>query len=147
MERTEHFLFLSSEDSSKTYVSNKPYDFQVAFPSRLRLEGEGWTCALLQGSFSYQKPIEPGRIIIFFCDLVQESYIRDEFLPVLDMTHQIKKRRVPNQLFEIANPLYHPITRNYIDSVRIWIKEEQTLQECTELREPVRCILHLKKLS
>ena len=147
MDKSAHFFFLSSNDSLKTYPTNKPHDFTVISPSRLRLEGADWTCALLQGSFCLTTPGPTCKVIIFLSDIVQESYIRDKSLPVLDMAHQVKKRRMPNELFEISNPLYHPITRNYIDSIRIWIKDEATLQECTELKEPVRCILHLKKLS
>ena len=146
MDKTEHFLFLSSNDNLLNYPSNKPHDFTVSFPSRITLEAD-WTCALLQGSFCFTTPGGSCKVIIFFSDIVEESYIRDQSLPVLDMAHQIKKRRTPNQLFEIANPLYHPITRNYIDSIRIWIKDERTMKDCTELKEPVRCILHLKKLS
>ncbi len=147
MERTEHFLFLSSKDSLSSHPANKPHDFTVALPYRVRLEGGDWSCALLQGSFCMTTPGATCKILVFLCDLVQQSYIRDKFLPVLDMAHQEKKKRTPNQLFEIANPLYHPITRNYIDSIRVWIKDEGTLEACTDLKEPVRCILHLKKQS
>ena len=92
MEKTEHFLFLSSNDSLKTYTTNKPYDFTVSLPSRLRLEGGGWLCALIQGSFCMTTPDSSCKVIIFMCDLVQQSYIRDQFLPVLDIAHQVKKK-------------------------------------------------------
>ena len=149
MDKSEHFVFLSSNDSSGIYTGNKPYDFTVSLPSRLRLEGETWSCALLQASFVDSSREVGCGVLIFLSDLVEESYIRNHFLPVLDVTYDVSssRRKIVNQVMEIANPLYHRITRKYIDSIRVWIKDELSLKECTDIVEPVRCILHFKRHS
>ncbi len=147
MDKTEHYVFLSSNDSSGTNTANTPFDFTVSLPTRIILEGGPWSCALLQASFKDSSPEQGCGMMIFLCDLVEESYIRDHSLPVLDIAYDLRRRKKISQVIEIANPLYHPITRKYIDSIRVWIKDELTLSDCTDLVEPVRCILHLKKLS
>ena len=148
MDKSEHFLFLSSNDSSAINSANKPFDFTVSLPSRIRLEGDTWSCALLQASFVDESPQQGCGIVVFLCDLVEESYIRNHFLPVLDVTYDVNTvTNKLNQVLEIANPLYHRITRKYIDSIRVWIKDELSLQHCIDIVEPVRCILHLKRHS
>ena len=52
MDLEEYFFFLSSDDSKDLYSTNKPYDFTVVLPARIRLDSSKWRCALLQGVFS-----------------------------------------------------------------------------------------------
>ncbi len=140
----EYYLFLSSDDSKETYPTNKPCDFTVILPRRIALTEGDWCCALLQTTFATKKiGYKP---LLFLCDIVQESYVSEGFSPVLNLLHHTAVSEAM-QIFQIANPLYHPVCRDYVDSVHISIKEEAGPQYCTDLEQPLRCLLHIKRVN
>lgn len=140
----EYYLFLSSDDSKETYPSNSPCDFTVILPRRITLTDGDWHCALLETTFSSKKT--GYRPLLFLCDIVRESYVSGGFSPVLNILHHTYTSEAV-QIYEMTNPLYHPICRNYVDSLHISIKEDDGLQQCTDLEGPLRCLLHIKRVN
>jgi hypothetical protein len=55
--------------------------FRVYFPNPYVLDGT-WECPLLEATF-VPKLTTPTRRIYVCCDLVNNSYIRDSYIPVL----------------------------------------------------------------
>ena len=77
----ELYLYLYCGDSLSTHVKNEAGDFVVDLPKTYLLERR-WKCALTELSLQPQKERRTERI--YLCsDLVQDSYLKNTFLPVL----------------------------------------------------------------
>ena len=140
MDRNQYYLFLASEDSSEYFPNNKGYDFTIELPRILELEGK-WECALI--NFSTDKKSEDLSDMYVFCDIVQESYVRNSNLPILTVVRYVTKRKFEHNL-TVDHVLYHKISRSNISSLRIYITDSD-LNNVSLLTGTSKCILHLRK--
>lgn len=141
MEDKQHYLFISSSDSKDIFVDNQSYDFRIQLPQTLMLDGE-WECALVD--FKVYPKKEKMSDIYVFTDIIQESYVCNNNLPLLGITYYLSDKKNESSI-SLDTILYHKLSRNMIDMVRIYIKDED-LRPYTELGDSVRCTLHLRKI-
>ena len=75
----ETYLYLSSKDSLLYYPNNEAGNFIVVLPKTFHLD-EKWECALLELRLPQSVPIN----YLFVCaDFIEDSYVRNQFFPVL----------------------------------------------------------------
>ena len=130
----EHYLFLTSTDSSAYFPFNSTCDFQVELPEALFLRGN-WTCAALQVAFKDEIADD----IIVFCDLCESSFIQDTRLPVLRVIPQSSQKN-----FEFKEPQRLNVSRDEVKRLRIFIRTLD-LKEPSFVNRPVSCTLHLRR--
>ena len=101
------YLHLSSNDSLSSYPNNNCWDFTVDLKTCLILPGK-WECALTEIDFT-----NDNLTLIVFCDLCSQSFVMDNYLPVLRVvTH--------SQIFE--KPYFVKISRQNITHLRVYIR-------------------------
>lgn len=132
----EHYLYLSSQDSLYIHQNNKSADFTIDLPKTLHLKGD-WELALInvQCNISRKAPF------YVLCNVVDQSYVRNTQLPILE--HLYPAKIGPQQL-SIASPSYHRIACPSIQHLRIYIKDSQ-LQPASFLSETFMCTLRLRQ--
>jgi len=134
-----HMILLNSKDSIKYYPNNKSLDFisQLAYP--LNLEGK-WEIAIIDYSFKFITPPRKSTIKIYCATCIDSNdngYNRSVLRRVYINTNLIQYR-------EFNTPLYIPTNVNHINSLGIYIRDEDG--EITSLGlESFNCTLHLRK--
>jgi hypothetical protein len=74
-------VFANSEDSLNIFNDNAGGRIRVYFPNSYILDGT-WECALLEVTF-VSKLTTPTRRIYVCCNFVDNSYVKDSYIPVL----------------------------------------------------------------
>jgi hypothetical protein len=100
----QFYVFANSEDSPNIVNDNAGRRFRVYFPNPYVLNGT-WRCALLEVTF-VSKLTTPTRRIYVCCDFVENSYVRDSYIPVLQSL-SVLSEDVTDVTFE--NPIYDPV--------------------------------------
>lgn len=131
------YLFLDGKNSSNFHPSNTSDDFIVTLPKQYMLTGS-WECALLEVNIRLSKENVVSRVYVC-CDLVEDSYVRNNMLPVLracDVTKDIKESYNP--------PFYFDISKQDFRNIRVFIRNEQLRPIPTSI-ESFACVLCLWK--
>ena len=131
------FLFLSSNDSLEYYPDNKPACFSVKLPETMYLNGGGgmWMCALRD----FQCRTSVVADLYLFCDMVEDSYVRNRKLPILQ---HIPRDFTTRQIVQTYDSSIHfPVTRQEINIITIHIKDEH-LEFAPLVDQPSTCTLH-----
>ena len=132
---SEHYLFISSTDSSDYFPFNITCDFHIELPEIIFLTGT-WSCSLLQIGFKDEIVDD----IIVFCDLCNSSFVRDTRLPVLRFISQSSERS-----YEFSQPQRISISRDEIKRLRIFIRTASSNEIPSFINNPVTCTLHLRR--
>jgi hypothetical protein len=98
----QFYVFANIEDSLNIINDNAGGRFRVYFPNSYVLDGT-WECALLEITF-VPNLTTPTRRIYVCCDFVDNSYVRDWYIPVLQSL-SVLNEDVTDVTFE--NPIYH----------------------------------------
>jgi hypothetical protein len=77
----QFYVFANSEDSLNIFNDNPGGRFRVYFPNPYVLD-ETWQCALLEVTFVPKLTTLTRRIYVC-CDFVDNSYVRDSYISVL----------------------------------------------------------------
>ena len=128
-------MFISSCDSLQFFPDNKPNDFTIRLPDELHLEGE-WTCTLRNLKCVTTLDTD----LYVFCDVVEESYVRNRKLPILQYIPGEQGKMVGN--FE--SDLCAKLSRKDITTIRIYIRDFH-LREAPLAGERTTCTLHFLK--
>lgn len=108
---TESFhIYLSSEDSKRTYPRNSPADYTTILPERLQLNKGTWWCGLveLQLTDSLDKPC-------YLCtDVCTNSIVGELSLPVLCL--------IRNKSTQPKTRVYAPVKTSELSNIRIYLK-------------------------
>ena len=135
----EFYLYLYCEDLLSTHVNNHAGDFVVDLPKTYLLEGR-WECALTELTLHPQKKRRPERLYLCF-DLVQDSYLKNTFLPVLRSVDPTSEGTLD---LEFRRPYYTRMRQMELNRVRIFIRDDR-LQPCRFKLDRLYCTLHLRK--
>ena len=122
------YLYLSSNDSLDYYPTNNPFDFTVNLP--YSLSGQ-FVVALAEVHYTSHE-----EELFIFCDLCEDSYIKDNSLPIL---------RTVSNIGEFSNLYFHTVTRKSIQRIRIYITNKNLDKPSYDIG-PVRCLLILKEI-
>ena len=133
----EIYLFLSSNDSLDYYTGNNPASFTVRLPESANLEGN-WACALRD----FQCHPQTSSDLYVFCDVIQDSYVRDRKLPILQ--HIPRQENGGSVVQNYDTSICFRVTRPNLNSVSIYIKDA-TMKTPSFKAEPTTCTLHLYK--
>ena len=85
----QFYVFANSEDSLSIFNDNAGGRFRIYFPNPYVLVGT-WECALLEISFVH-KLITPTRRIYVCCNFVNNSYVKDSYIPILQSLSVLNK--------------------------------------------------------
>jgi hypothetical protein len=77
----QFYVFANSEESLNIFNDKAGGRFRVYFSNPYVLDGP-WECALLEVTFVSKLTTATGRIYVC-CDFVDNSYVRDSYIPVL----------------------------------------------------------------
>ena len=130
----EHYLFLSSNDSTVHYPRNWAGDFTVTLPKTYHLNGH-WECALLElivRSPRHQK-------LLVCCDVIEDSCVRDILYPVLRIVPPEDKDH-----FTFERPYFFPIRNKEINQIRLFIRGSD-LQPLPSDSSSIDCVLLLRR--
>ena len=119
------FIYLNSEDSKTIFPENNSFDFTVDLSKILT-----GRFLIALADFNCENFTEP---LFVFCDIVNTSFMFDQYLPVL--------RRVYKN-GEVQNLQYHRASRNSIQRVRVYIRDQQLNTPTTSIGR-VTCLLKL----
>ena len=117
------FVFLSSGDSADLFPNNTPYDFTVALPETIELNGE-YYCALV----SYFQPV--GEDVTIFSEILDYSYIADSYKPVLRQLNEIA-----THYEDFSNPQYMKVRVPRISEINIKIRQSTFFSHLVQLQE------------
>ena len=93
--RQEYFIFLKSSDSLKYYPSNMPHYFTVELPETIYLDGDDvWYCTLRNFTCELSVP----KALYVYCDLVQQSFVLDRKLPIIQYIPKNKDGQCDREL-------------------------------------------------
>ena len=107
------YLFLSSEDSTTIYSSNKGSNFIVDLPEPLELHGE-WYCALSEIYITKNKGVKKQNYYIY-CDIIDYSYINNNYFPLL---------RIVSESSTFTNLYYFKVKQQTVKQITISIKKK-----------------------
>ena len=96
-------MFANSEDSLNIFNDNAGGRFRVYFPNPYVLDGT-WACALLEVMFVPKLTTPTRRIYVCF-DFVDNSYVRDSYIP-----GRAPKYEIRNLLVKTFQLIYYTTT-------------------------------------
>ena len=96
-------MFANSEDSLNIFNDNAGGRFRVYFPNPYVLDGT-WACALLEVMFVPKLTTPTRRIYVCF-DFVDNSYVRDSYIP-----GRAPKYEIRNLLVKTFHLIYYTTT-------------------------------------
>ena len=135
----EFFMFLSSKDSKSYFPNNNPGDFSVVLPDTLYLDGT-WTCALRDIQCWPATPTD----MYLFCDAVEDSYVKDGKLPILQ---RIPQTNTGSQVIETYDSMTQfKVSRSVINTLTLYIRDS-SMKPVSFQTEATCCTLHFKKSS
>jgi hypothetical protein len=134
----DHYLVLSSTDSTTLFSDNTGNDFTVYLPQPLILKGI-WQVAVTQVSLETDNPSFPG--VMLCCDLCENSIVGSEQHPILRHLTFLKRRTS----WEFYNLQYRKVKKEQVNAVRILIKAKAEASHVTITS--LLCTLHLKRVG
>jgi len=135
----DFYLHLYCGDSLATHVNNHAGDFLVNLPRSYRLQGR-WECALTEITFVSQLERLTHRVYVC-CDLVDQSYVKETSLPVLQSIDIDADEKVDL----IFNPSYYlKINRQDLSRIQIFIRDDK-LNPCRFKVDRLYCTLHFRR--
>ena len=135
----QFYVFANSEDSLNIFSDNAGGRFRVYFPNPYVLDGT-WECALLEVTF-VPKLTTPTRRIYVVCDFVENSYVRDSYIPVLQSL-SVFNEDVTDVTFE--NPIYHRVSGGIGQHIEISMRDDN-LQICRFKDHHVFFLVHFRR--
>ena len=129
----------NTEDSLNIFNDNEGRRFRVYFPNPYVLDGT-WECALLNVSF-VPKLTTPTRRIYVCCDFVDNSYVKDSYIPVLHSL-SVLNENVTDVTFE--NPIYHRVIGGIGQQIEISMRDDN-LEICYFIDDHVFCLVHFRR--
>lgn len=144
----QHYLYLSSNDSSSYFPNNSPNDFYVKMLNSLMFKNV-YLCGVI--SFQFYDSILVNDIAVanntslnmYICsEICQQSFMNDSMSPVLNRFNV--KVNNDNTLKEISplNPIYVPIVRSFNQDVHLYIKGDEN-NRISLTKGPTKVTLHL----
>jgi hypothetical protein len=115
----QFYVFANSEDSLNIFNDNVGGRFRVYFPNPYVLDGT-WECALLEVTF-VPMLTTPTRRIYVCCDFVDNTFVRDSYIPVLQSL-SVLNEDVPDVTFE--NPIYHRVRGGIGQQIEISMRDD-----------------------
>ena len=112
------YVFANSEESLNIFNDNAGR-FRVYFPNPYVLDGT-WECALLEVTF-VPRLTTPTRRIYVSCDFVENSYVRESYIPVLQSL-SVLNEDVTDVTFE--NPIYHRLRGAICQHIEISMRRQ-----------------------
>ena len=132
----ELYLYLSSVDSLQHFPNNSLSDFTIHLPTEYRFDGT-WTCALR--AIKCETTIS--KDLYVFCDIVEDSYVRDRKMPILQY--------IPGEKGIISkdydSSVCPALTRTSLNTLRVYIRDYK-MNEPALIGESTTCTLHLQKV-
>ena len=119
------FIFLNSTDSENLFPDNNSFDFTVDLERNITGR---FLIALTD--FDCENFTEP---LFIFSDIINTSYINNSYSPVLKLV---------TKTGEQTNLQYHQTSRNSIQRIRIYIKDNRLNTPSTNIGR-VSCVLKL----
>ena len=135
MTTCEHYLYVSSKDSSNIYPNNNAYDFWIEFPHTFSLPGV-WEIAVLELYFSTPNPHD----VCLLCDACDVSYINNSYRPVLRYIHSNTSHIIFN------HPIYVKVSRDKLERLHFYILRGEG-SPLSFSSETLKCTLHLRKIK
>lgn len=136
MFRSKYIYLSSSSFTASTYVNNHSYDFTSSILFPLKLKVEEWEVALTEINWNQNEKQLIG-------DLYVMSDIVDNTIQVGNVFPQILRIVSTPTIF--VRPYYVSIAREYIDSIRIYLKLENNTSPPRNSTQNMRCTLHFRK--
>ena len=129
-------LFVSSADSKSYFPQNCPSDFSIQLREIIHLEGD-WTCSLR----AIKCVTTTDTDLYVFCDLLEESYVHDTKLPILQY--------VPGKQGKVVRDFdcntSQRLISNNISTIRIYIRDFH-FKKAPLTGERTTCTLHFEKI-
>ena len=125
------YIHLSSDDCKTTHPNNTPYSFTVDLPTVLPTRCGEWELALSSIQVSQGKL---PKVFNVFCDVVEQSIIKEDRLPVLRQATQA-------QFFRL---MFIKVVTPELSTIRITLTDIN-LQPLVKLEGTVTCTLWLRK--
>jgi hypothetical protein len=136
---SEHYLFLSSDDSKDRHPGNTVDDFTVELPRPLKLEGR-WVCGLKEVLFSNKLPTGT----VYVCaDLCQDSLVCDTYAPVLRVVRKSITRSGTVRIFD--DPFYVEVRSDHLQRFRIFLRGDRLNPLPSRSAGQFFCTIHLRK--
>ena len=132
------YIFANSKDSTSYFPNNDAVDFSLQLPETIHLKGV-WTCSLR----NIRCTTTPNTDLYVFCDAVEESYVRNTKLPILQMVHSEEDGNI---VCHFDGSICMKVTRTELNTLRIYIKTF-TQHKPSFISEPLTCTLHFQRLS
>ena len=132
-------VFANSEDSLNIFNDNTGGRIRVYFPNSYILDGT-WECALLEVTF-VSKLTTPTRRIYVCCNFVDNSYVKDSYIPVLQSL-SVLNEDVTDVTFE--NPIYHRVRGGIGQQIEISMRDDN-LEICRFKDDHVFCLVHFHR--
>ena len=136
MDKSQHYLYLSSQDSILQHPGNKPHDFIVELGEPLVLEGQ-WEVAVLE--INPQLNAKGIKYALLMCDFCETSLVAGEWQPLLRKVTLNKRIVKP-----FCPPYYVEIPQRRLERVRLYLKSEN-LESLSFGSGTLECALHLRR--
>ena len=146
---TQHFLYLSSDDSANYFPNNSHEDFYVKMLNPLIFEDTS-LCGVI--GFQYydsillnNKPIpDNASLNMYICSSIcQQSFVNDSMLPVLTRFNiKVNNDSMLKEIM-ISNPIYIPIVQYFNQDIHVYIKGDEG-NDISVTKGPTKVTLHLK---
>ena len=127
----EIVLFLSSEDSLEYFPYNNAFEFTVRLPDPLHLEGV-WYCTLRDFQCHVATPTD----LYIFSNIIQDSYVRNKKLPILQHVPATSSHVIQNY----DSSIRHKLILTDINAINIYIMTK-SLSMPSYGRGPSTCTL------
>ena len=129
------YLFLSSADSQQFFPDNSAADFRIKLDIPIILDAH-WHVCLCEITFKL-KSGDNSKSLSVYSSICRPSYIDNHAAPIL--------RRITRKgAQEFMSRQYFPIARRYIESLDIYIRNEQG-EKPLFADKPIELTLHLKR--
>ena len=124
-ERTDFYLYLSSDDNKSVFTENRANNFHCIIPDGLSLEGKKWECAVVNVGYYPSDPLPVTgvpRPVYLLSNFVKPSYTPVANAPIL------KQFYVSDNLWKtisknIIIPEYHEISVTSLSLVNLYITD------------------------
>lgn len=120
-------------------MDNHAGDFVVDLPKTYLLEGQ-WECALTEIALSTYLEQKTARIYVCL-DIVEESYVKETFLPIL---RPLITREEDTVDLEINTAYYMRLRHQDLNRVRIFIRDDR-LNPCRFKIDRLYCTLYFRR--
>ena len=133
----QFYVFANSEESLNIFNDKAGGRFRVYFSNPYVLDGP-WECALLEVTFVSKLTTATGRIYMC-CDFVDNSYVKDSYIPVLQSL-SVLSEDITNVTFE--NPIYHRVRGGICQKIEISMRDDN-LKICRFKDDRAFCLVQL----